>query len=659
MSYTRTSPATIPYGAWPSPITPEMLTGQTIDLNEPGSDGTDRYWLESRASEGGRMRLIRESAEGAAEPITPRNFNVRSAVHEYGGGVWDARDGIVVISNYNDSRLYRVGNGDPTPITPENMDWRFADLLIDPDHSRLFAVREDHSMKDAEPVNTLVVLGLDGPNDDGGKVILSGSDFVASPALSVDGTQLAWLSWDHPLMPWDGCELWKADIADDNTLTRLRHIAGDARESIFQPRWADNGDLVFVSDRSGWWNLYRARPDTDELTPLCPMEAEFGLPQWTFGMSTWDFAPDGSIICAWANDGTWHIGRLPAEGGELEPFPSSFTVISDVHVQPATSEVLFIGSSPTEPKQVVALDLESGNIDVLRQSMDVALPDGALSAPEAISWPSTNGATAHGFFYPPISEQGIAPAGELPPLIVKSHGGPTSMTSADLNLTIQFWTSRGFAFLDVNYGGSTGYGRAYRERLLGKWGIVDVDDCISGANYLASKGRVDGTRMSIKGGSAGGYTTLAALTFHDAFRSGVSSYGVGDLEALATDTHKFESRYLDSLVGPYPEQKEVYEARSPIHHADRLSCAMLILQGMDDKVVPPSQAEKMAEAVRANGMPVALLMFEGEGHGFRREETIHRMLEAELSFHSQIFSFPHPEDITPIRIENLPDPQES
>jgi len=655
MTQSQAVDKTIPYGAWPSPVTEEMLTGQTIGIDEPGSDGTTRYWLESRASEGGRKRLIREDESGSREPITPADINVRSAVHEYGGGAWDARDGIVVISNYTDNRLYRI-EGEPVPITPDVRHWRYADLLVDPARNRVFAVREDHSMEDAEPVNTLVVLSLDGPNEDGGRVIVSGSDFVASPTLSADGTQLAWLAWDHPLMPWDGCELWKADIADDGSLARLRHVAGHASESIFQPRWAPNGDLVFVSDRSGWWNLYRARPGTDEITPLCPMEAEFGRPQWVFGMSTWDFAPDGDIVCSWTKDGTWHLGRLSAEGGALVPYEIPFTVLDGVRVQQATGEALLIGASPTEPGQLVALDLESGQYRTLRRSMEVDLPVESISIPEAISWTSADGATAYGFFYPPASAEARAADNELPPLLVKSHGGPTSMTTAELDLRIQYWTSRGFAVLDVNYGGSTGYGRAYRERLNGAWGIVDVEDCIAGARYLAEQGRVDGNRMSIKGGSAGGYTTLAALTFHDAFQSGVSSYGIGDLEAMTRDTHKFESRYLDTLVGPYPEAKEIYEQRSPIHFVDQLNCAMLLFQGLDDKVVPPSQSEKMAEAVRANGMPVALLMFEGEGHGFRKEETIHRVLQAELSFHSQIFDFPHPENVPPLRIENMREP---
>ena len=647
---------TIPFGAWPSSITPELLTGQMIGISAPGSDGQQRYWLESSASEAGRARLIRENGDGSREPVTPVEFNIRSGVHEYGGGVWDARNGIVVVCNYTDHRLYRVDHGDPSPITPEESGFRFADLLIDPEHHRLFTVREDHRLEEAEPVNTLVALDLDGPNDDGGTVIVSGTDFVASPTLSGDGNQIAWLSWDHPRMPWDGCELWKADIDGDHTLTTLRHVAGSVTESIFQPRWAANGDLVFVSDRSGWWNLYRARPGSDEITPLCPMEAEFGLPQWVFGMSTWDFAPDGSIICSWTSDGAWRIGRLPAGGGDLEPFPTSYTVIGDVHVQPATGEVLMIASSPSEPSQVVALDIESGNVVTLRQSTDISLPEGTISEPEAMSWPTPDDATAHGFYYPPTAPNIAAPEGERPPLIVKSHGGPTSMTTAAFNLAIQFWTSRGFAYLDVNYGGSTGYGRAYRERLHGKWGIVDVSDCISGAEHLGAIDLADRNRLVIKGGSAGGYTTLAALTFHNVFRSGVSSYGIGDLEALATDTHKFESRYLDNLVGPYPEDTETFEERSPINHTDLLNCAMLLFHGLDDTVVPPSQAETMANAVRSKGLPVVLLTFEGEGHGFRREETIHRVLEAELSFHSQILGFPHPENIERLHIENLPNP---
>lgn len=644
----------MPYGAWPSPITAAMLTGQTIGLNEPGSDGRQRYWLESRASEGGRARLIRQSGDETGEAITPVEFNIRSGVHEYGGGVWDARDGIVVVSNYTDHRLYRVDGDAPKPITPEG-GFRYADLLLDPNHNRLFAVREDHRFEDAEPVNTLVVLDLGGPNDDGGAVVVSGSDFVASPTLSDDGHQLAFLAWDHPLMPWDGSELWKADIAEDYTLTNLRHVAGAAKESIFQPRWDPNGDLVFVSDRTGWWNLYRARPGTDEIAPLCPMEAEFGLPQWVFGMSTWDFAPDDDIIACWTRDGAWSVGRIPAEGGEPQPFDVPFDMISGVQVQPETNQAIMIAASPTEPVQLITIDLSDGSWRALRRSISIELPENTVSVPEAISWPTPDDATAYGFFYPPTSPDVSAPAGERPPLVVKSHGGPTSATDAMLDLRTQFWTSRGFAVLDVNYGGSTGYGRAYRERLNGKWGIVDVADCISGAEHLGATGKVDRNRLVIKGGSAGGYTTLAALTFHNVFRSGVSSYGIGDLETMARDTHKFESRYLDGLVGPYPEDKAIYEQRSPIHHTDLLNCAMLLFQGLDDKVVPPAQSETMAEAVRAKGLPAALLMFEGEGHGFRREETIHRVLEAELSFHSQILGFPHPEDIERLDIENLPD----
>ena len=646
----------IPFGAWPSPITADMLTAQAVGLGGPKADGDTRYWTEFRASEGGRMRLVRQRGDGNPEPITPSEMNVRSGVHEYGGGAWDVRDGVIVVSNYADNRLYRVDGGEqPRPITPDTRDWRYADLLLDPARGRIFAVREDHSMPDAEPVNTLVVLDLDGPNDDGGAVILSGSDFVASPALSHDGDQLAWLQWDHPNMPWDGCELWKSDIGENNELTTIRLVAGGPRESIFQPRWAANGDLVFVSDRSGWWNLYRAYPGRDDIDALCPMEAEFGLPQWVFGMSTWDFAPNGDIVCLWTKDGTWQIGRLPGEGGTLEPYVTPFTVFSDLNVSDK-GEALVLASSAEKPNQVIGLDLESGNHTTLQQSIHLDLPEEAISIPEATSWPVPGGATAHGFFYPPASAVATAPEGELPPLIVKSHGGPTSMTDASFNLAIQFWTSRGFAYLDVNYGGSTGYGRAYRERLNGAWGIVDVEDCIAGAEWLAQQGRVDGERMAIKGGSAGGYTTLAALTFHDAFKSGVSSYGIGDLEALATETHKFESRYLDGLIGPYPEAKALYEERSPIHHVERLNAAMLILQGTDDKVVPPNQAETMAEAVRANGMPVALLMFEGEGHGFRQEASIHKALAAELSFHSQVFGFPHPDDIDPIQIDNMAPP---
>lgn len=645
------TPTIAPYGSWASPITIDMLIAGTTRLREPGSDGETVYWLEGRPDEGGRNTLIRLEG-GETTELTPNPFDVGSRVHEYGGGSWAARDGIVIVSNRSDNRLYRVREGaDPEPITPEGP-WRFADLVIDTNHNRVIAVREDHSLEGVEPINTLVQLDIPGPNADGGQVIISGTDFVASPALAPNGKSLSWLQWNHPNMPWDGTELWYADVGTDGSLGNIRYVTGGTDESIVRPRWNETGLPVFVSDRSGWWNLYADRGEKG-IVPLRAMEAEFAEPQWVFGMSTWDFMPNGSIICAWTQNGLWHLGRLEVEDGPLHTYDIPFTEISNVSVQGATNSVIFLGASPTDPGGVVRLDIETGQWEYLRRAGNVTIDPDTISIARPVSWTSEDGETAHGFYYPPVNPNFTAPEGELPPLIVESHGGPTGATSSAFSMTRQFWTSRGFAILDVNYGGSTGYGRAYRARLNGKWGIVDVQDCVTGAETLADQGLVDPARLAIRGGSAGGFTTLAALTFSPAFSAGVSSYGIGDLEALARDTHKFESRYLDGLVGPYPEAKHIYVERSPIHHVDRLESAMLLLQGLDDKVVPPNQAQTMADAVRSKGLPVAHIEFAGEGHGFRKAETIRAAVEAELSFYGQVFGFTPADDIAPVRVDNI------
>jgi dipeptidyl aminopeptidase/acylaminoacyl peptidase len=491
---------------------------------------------------------------------------------------------------------------------------------------------------------------MDG-DEDGGQVLVSGNNFYASPRLSPDGARLSWLTWNHPNMPWDGCELWAAAVLADGTLGRAELVAGGLDESIFQPQWSPDGVLHFASDRTGWWNLYRQRADRVRVEQLTDMPAEFGLPQWVFGMSTYAFASAERIICAYTRDGVWHLASLDTRTKALMPFDLPYTEVSDLCV--GAGAVVFTAASPSQSDAVVRLDLGAGQVTVLRRSSDVAIDAGYLSTPQSIEFPTEGGLTAHGIFYPPTNRDFVAPSGERPPLLVLSHGGPTGATSTSLSLGTQYWTSRGFAVLDVNYGGSTGYGRAYRQRLDDAWGVVDVDDCVNGARYLVAQGLADESRLAIRGGSAGGYTTLAALTFRDVFRAGASHFGVSDLEALATDTHKFESRYLDRLVGPYPARRDLYIARSPIHFTDRLSTPIILLQGLEDKVVPPSQAEKMFAAVKAKGLPVAYVPFEGEQHGFRKAENIKRAMEAELYFYSRIFRFDLADPVEPVKIENL------
>ncbi|MCO5225957.1 MAG: prolyl oligopeptidase family serine peptidase [Thermomicrobiales bacterium] len=639
-----------PYGSWASPITAESLTGAVVSIKEPGTDTDAIYWLEGRPAEKGRSTLIRLK-DGVTTELTPNPFDVRTRAHEYGGGSWTARDGVVLVSNGTDGRIYRVSDDGPAPITAEGP-WRFADLLIDPHHNRIIAVREDHTLDDIEAINTLVQLELDGPNEDGGQVIVSGTDFVASPALSPDGTMLSWLQWNHPNMPWDGCELWYSEVEEDGTLHNIHHVTGGLTESIVRPRWNNTLLPVFASDRTGWWQLYADRGAIGIQPIMAPTEAEFAQPQWVFGMSTWDFTADGRVVCAWNTNGEWHLGRLDVAMTPIHEYDLPFTAISDVHVQQSTDTVIFLGASPTDLGGLVQLDLATGEWQYLRQASAERIDPDYISVPESISWTSEDGSTAYGFYYAPANRDFTGPDDELPPLIVESHGGPTSQTSSTLSLKRQFWTSRGFAILDVNYGGSTGYGRDYRNRLQGTWGIVDVDDCVTGAEYMVDQGLVDPARLAIRGGSAGGFTTLAALTTTQVFAVGVSYFGIGDLEAMARDTHKFESRYLDGLVGPYPEAKQTYIDRSAVHHVDRLEAAMLLLQGLEDKVVPPNQATMMAEAVRQKSLPVAHIEYEGEGHGFRQAATIQHSTLAELAFFARVFVFTPVDDIPVIDIAN-------
>lgn len=626
-----------PYGSWQSPITTDLIVAGAVGLGSPTWDGDDIYWVEGRPSEGGRNVIVRLSATGEPRDVTPAPFNARTRVHEYGGGAYTVDRGIVYFSNFADGCLYRqaiAGIDDPQqvppePITPEGA-FRYADLKVDRRRGRLICVREDHT-GGGEPVNTLVSVNLDDPQDV--KILAEGADFYASPDLSPDGSRLCWISWNHPNMPWDGTELYVADVSDDGTLGKPRRVAGGPEESIFQPQWSPGGTLYFVSDRANWWNLYRIRNSIIE--PLFPLPAEFGVPQWVFGMSTYGFVSERQICCCYTQSGIWSLATLNVEAKQLRSFDLSYTSFSSVRVR--GDGVLLLASSATEAPALMRLDLDRAEIDVIRRSSDIDLDPGYLSVPEPVEFPTDNGKTAYGFFYPPKNKNYTAPPGEKPPLVVKSHGGPTAATNGSLSLKVQYWTSRGFAVLDVNYGGSTGYGRDYRQRLQGNWGIVDVQDCVNGAKFLAQRGLADGDRMAIAGGSAGGYTTLCALTFHDVFKAGASYYGVSDLEALATDTHKFESRYLDGLIGPYPERRDVYVERSPIHHSDRLSCPMIFFQGLEDKVVPPAQAEKMVEALSAKGLTVEYVTFAEEQHGFRRAENIKRALEDEFRFYTRVF----------------------
>jgi dipeptidyl aminopeptidase/acylaminoacyl peptidase len=577
-------------------------------------------------------------------------------VHEYGGGAHVVHDGLAFCSRFDDQRLYRIDpGGEPVPITPEtDGTHRYADGSVTPDGRLWVGVRERHGVEGAprSTANELVAIPTDGSAEP--TIVAGGRDFYAAPRISPDGRCLAFLAWDLPWMPWDGCELFVADLGADGVVGEPEHVAGeDGVESIWQPEWSPEGDLVFASDRSGWWNLERIRGS--ERSALYEAEAEFGYPQWVFGMRSFDFLGDGRIVCCWQSSGSTHFGVLDPESGELEPLDLGLDSLPrGPYMSAEGSRVLLLAGSATVPNHVLLVDLADGTRNVLRRSEETTVDTAYFSIPRAIEFPTEGGRTAHAIAYAPANPDFVAPEGERPPLIVMSHGGPTSAVNSIFDLEKQFWTSRGFAVVDVNYGGSTGYGREYRERLNGQWGVVDLQDCVNAARYLVERGEADGERLLVRGGSAGGYTTICALTFTDEFAAGASYFGLADLEQFAAgDTHKFELQYEHTLVGPYPEAAELYRERSPINFLEQLSTPMLVLQGADDEVVPPSHAEPIVEALRDRKIPHAYLLFEGEGHGFRKAENVVASLEAELSFYAQILGFGPADGIPTLSIQNL------
>ena len=640
-----------PYGTWPSPLSAQAVAGAAVKLGGVTVEDGDVYWVEGRPDEGGRNVVVRRSPDGRIDDVTPAGTNVRTRVHEYGGAAYAVSDGVVYYTEFGDQRLYRLTpGGAAAPLTPPGA-WCYADCTIDRRRRRLVCVREDHTRSGREPLTTLVSVPLDGPPS-AGEVIVSGHDFYSTPRFSPDGSHLCWIAWRHPQMPWDGTELWLATVAADGGIGSPQLVAGSEREAIFQPGWSPDGALYFVSDRTGWWNLYRLAGGRAE--PVHPMAAEFGRPSWQLGTCTWAAADSSRLVVTYAVSGQWRLATIDLSSGALEALAAG--------VEPAESlaatrtHVVLVGGSAREPDAVLRVDLDTGDVERIRAAAPTAIDADDVSVAQTLEIPTEGGLTAHAFFYPPRNRRFAAPEGERPPLVVFAHGGPTAATHARLSLEIQFWTTRGFAVVDVNYGGSAGYGRAYRDRLKGQWGIVDVADVVNAARHLAAEGRADAARLAVRGRSAGGYTTLAALTFHAGlFKTGTSYYGVADLERLTEDTHKFESRYLEGLVAPYPAGRDVYRARSPIHAIDRLASPVLLFQGLEDRVVPPEQAETMAAAARGKGLPVALVTFPGEQHGFRRAATIARCLEIELFFYGAVFGFAPAGDAPVFQIDNLAD----
>ena len=641
-----------PYGAWDSPVTTDLVAGKTVGLGALQADEGALYWLESRPNENGRSVLVRRGSDGRIEDLTPAPLNVASRVHEYGGGAYLVADGQVVFSDKATGAVWLRDGDAPGRQIAAVEGCRYADFAFDPVRGRVLAVREDHRVQPGKPAAeapaAIVALDITGgmpPQENAGQLLVDGHDFLASPRLSPDGKTLVWLSWDHPDMPWDGTRLWLAPI-DQTQSSTVRLVAGAIPEAIVQPTWSPDGELYFASDRTGWWNLYVVRDGG--IHPVAPVEAELGGPHWVFGQRYFSFLPDGRIVAALVERGIRRAVLIadrtitPLDVGPVQECPV-----------PAGAGLAYIATPTKAPPAVTRLARLGGAPEAVKTSGPAALDARDISVGAPFSFPTRDGGLGHGFWYAPTSATSAAPDGEKPPLIVMSHGGPTSMSTNGFSLAIQWWTSRGIAVVDVNYGGSTGFGRAYRQRLYGQWGVVDVEDCAAAAEFLARDGRVDPARIAIRGGSAGGFTTLAALTTTKLFKAGASHYGVADLKLLASETHKFESRYLDRLVGPLPQAEAIYRARSPIHHLDRLSCPVIFFQGLDDKVVPPNQAEDMAQAMAARGLAVAHYTFEGEGHGFRQGTTIRRVLELELGFYGRLFGFTPPGVTEQVEIRNL------
>jgi dipeptidyl aminopeptidase/acylaminoacyl peptidase len=633
------------FGSWKSPITTDLMLGNSVGLGEISIFANDVYWVEMRPQEKGRYVVVKQSPNGQQTDVIPEDFNARTRVHEYGGGSYLMTEKGLVFTNFSDQALYLVTENRSCIKLTNNMSYRYADMVYDKKNNRLICVREDHSNENMEAINTIVSVSLKEGNEE--TIIVEGSDFYSNPRVSPDGGQLCWISWQHPNMPWDNTSLSLAQINDEGGLGSFTCIAGgeNDNEAVCQPLWSPDNILYFVSDKSNWWNLYRVV--NNKIEHVIDMYAEFAVPQWSFRECNYDFVDANTVQAIYRQSGLAYLASINVNEKSLETKALPYTDIESLICSEHKSWLL--AASPTEFPSIIEYDIEKNETNILRKANNLSIDEKNISIGESLSFPVDNVNNAHAFFYRPKNKEFIGLDNELPPLIVMSHGGPTGESHNGIKMVAQFFTSRGFAVLDVNYGGSSGYGRAYRQRLNKEWGIVDVNDCGKAALYVAEQGWVDKERLAIRGGSAGGFTTLASLAFTDVFKAGASHYGVSDLEALAKETHKFESRYLDSLIGSYPEEQELYKKRSPVYAVDQLSCPVIFFQGLEDKIVLPNQAEMMVDALKEKGIPVAYIAYEGEQHGFRQAKNIKRTLEAELYFYSTIFNFECADEIEPVK----------
>lgn len=654
----------LPYGSWPSPISAEMLATGGTRLGAPCTVGDQVWWTEGIAKEGGRQAIVRTAGPigpdgaGDATPVTvlPAPFNARSRVHEYGGASWTAvpqeQGGpLIVFVDFAEQRVHAFREGErPRPLSPlgpevpaaggPSLRWADPQVVTPPGGpTEVWWVCEDHTGEQIQRYIAAVPLDGSAAEDPAAiRRITPPSRFVAHVRLSPDGARVAWITWDHPRMPWDGTELHVAPLVGGSAGAGEVIAGGDA-ESVLQPEWLDDQSLAFLSDASGWWNPWLW--DGDAPRPVLQAEEEFAGPMWMLG-TTWYSVLDPDRLLVTHGRADDRLGVLRVSTGELTDIPLDLTAIHGASVR-SDGLLTLEGASPTAFPAVLAGSLDAGgaaaDLRVLRSSREDAPDPGVLPAPESVAVPLPDGGVVHAIVFRPRHQGICGPEEERPPFIARVHGGPTSHVPPVLSLPIAYYTSRGIGVVEVNYGGSSGYGRAYRDRLKGQWGVVDVADTVAVMEHLVAEGLADGARLGIEGGSAGGWTTLACLTRTSTFSAGVSSFGVAELETFIHDTHDFESRYIDGLVGPYPERKDLYVERAPLSHVDELECPVLLLQGDEDRIVPPSQSEMFRDALAAKGIPHAYLLFAGEQHGFRKASTIIRATEASLSFYGQVFGF--------------------
>ena len=619
---------------WESPITEDDVIHESLNISDIHIDGDDVYWIEKRDDEDGRNVIIKKDNNGNVTDVIPNKFNAKTNVHEYGGGSFSVSNGIVIFSNYPDNRLYKVSEADPlpTPITKDDPNLRYANIAFDNFHNRIITVHENHTNPN-NIINSLVSINLEAPNNM--ITIKSGADFYSSPSINPDSTKLAWIEWNHPNMPWDSTSLHVGNISDDGSLLNHKQISGFQNESVSNPIWSPDGILHYISDSSGWWNIFCLK-GTQEIN-LTPIKAEFTQPQWQLGINFYDFISEDNIVCSYTQNGMWKLALLSTSDKQIKQILPEFTEIGRAGIKASKEKIVSILGSYDSGYKLYEYNIQNTQISQISSKEDPDINKAYYSTPQNIEYETKGYQQSNGFYYKPTNPFHES-SKTLPPLIVITHGGPTAATNGTLNLEIQYWTSRGFAVLDVNYRGSTGYGTQYRKQLNGKWGIYDVEDCISGAIHLVNKGEVNPDQLIIKGRSAGGYTALAALTFSDVFTAGVSYYGISDLTALAEETHKFESRYLDSMIGKYPEHKQEYKNRSPIFHIDKITSPILLFQGLKDKIVPPNQSQNMANLLTQKGIYNSLITFVNESHGFKEPENIKKCLIEELKFYEYIFT---------------------